>query len=312
MLDHVVRRVGASAVTLVLAAFLVFLAIHVVPGDPARLLVGTEAGPNEYQAARDRLDLDTPWLLRFARWLGGLAVGDWGLSFRYSRPARDLVVGGLAITLPLAAAALLVALGLAFPLGVAAARHPGRWIDLGTVGVAQLGTAVPEFWLALLLVGLFAVRLGALPAGGFPGWGNPHAVRYLLLPTLALALPRAAYLARMVRASLADVLGEDYVRAARAKGIAERRVVFVHALRNALVPVITGAGLTLARLLAGAMVVENVFGLPGLGRLAVVAVEARDLALLASIAAVVAGLIVLLSLAVDLSYALLDPRIRQR
>lgn len=312
MLDHLLRRVGASALTLVLVAFLVFLAIHIVPGDPARVLVGTDAALEEYEAARERLGLDIPWPTRFARWLGGLVSGNWGDSFRYSRPARDLVARGLTITVPLASLSLLISLLVAFPLGMAAASRPGRWVDLGTVGLAQVGTALPEFWLAILLVGLFAVRLGVLPAGGFPGWESPRAWLHLLLPAAALALPRAAYLARMVRASLADVLREDYVRTARAKGVAAWRVVGVHALRNALVSVVTGAGLTFARLLAGAMVVENVFGLPGLGRLAVVAVEARDLPLVASLATVVAAVIVLVSLAVDLTYLLLDPRIRHR
>lgn len=310
MLSHLLQRAGASALTLLLVALLVFLAIHLVPGDPARVIVGLEAGPAEYQAARERLGLDLPWPVRFVRWVGGLLRGDWGESLRYSRPARELVVRGLSITVPLAALALLVSLAVALPLGMVAAGRLGGWTDLATVGVAQLGTALPEFWLGILLVGLFAERLGWLPAGGFPGWESPRAAVHLLLPAAALAFPRAAYLARMVRASLADVLREDYVRTARAKGMAGWRVLGVHALRNALIPVVTGAGLTFARLLAGAMVVENVFGLPGLGRLAVVAVEARDLPLVASLATVVAALILLVSLAVDLSYALLDPRIR--
>lgn len=312
MLDHLLRRAGASVLTLVLVAFFVFLAIHIVPGDPARVLVGTDASPEEYQAARDRLGLDIAWPARFVRWLGGLVSGDWGDSLRYSRPARELVARGLAITVPLASLSLVLALVVSFPLGMAAASRPGRWLDLGTVGIAQVGTALPEFWLAILLVGLFAVRMSLLPAGGFPGWEAPQAWRHLLLPAVALALPRAAYMARMVRASVADVLREDYVRTARAKGVAAWRVSWVHALRNALVPVLTGAGLTFARLLAGAMVVENVFGLPGLGRLAVVAVEARDLPLVASLATVVAAVIVLVSLVVDVSYVLLDPRIRHR
>lgn len=312
MLDHLLRRAGASVLTLVLVSFLVFLAIHIVPGDPARVLVGTDAAPAEYQAARERLGLDIPWPARFGRWLAGLASGDWGESLRYSRPARELVARGLTITIPLAALALFLSLVIALPLGIAAASHPGQWMDLGTVGLAQVGTALPEFWLAILLVWLFAVRMGLLPAGGFPGWDSSRAWLHLILPSVALALPRAAYLARMVRASVADVLREDYVRTAHAKGLAARRVVGIHGLRNALIPVVTGAGLIFARLLTGAMVVENVFGLPGLGRLAVVAVEARDLPLVASLATVVAGVVVFVSFAVDLSYVLLDPRIRHQ
>lgn len=310
MLVHLLRRVGTAAFTLVLVSFLVFLAIHIVPGDPARVLVGPDAAAAEYAAARERLGLDTPWPIRFVRWLGGLARGDWGESLRYSRPARELVARGLTVTVPLAGLALALALAVALPLGLAAASSPGRWIDLATVGLVQVGTALPEFWLAILLVRLFAEGMGLLPAGGFPGWEAQAAWMHLVLPSIALALPRAAYLARMVRAAVADVLREDYVRTARAKGLAAWRVVGIHGLRNALLPVVTGAGLTFARLLAGAMVVENVFGLPGLGRLAVVAVEARDLPLAAALATVVAGAIVLVSLAVDLSYVVLDPRMR--
>ncbi len=312
MLPYLLRRAGASALTLLLVALLVFAAIGLVPGDPARALVGTEAGPEEYLAARERLGLDLPWPVRFARWIGGLLRGNWGESLRYGRPARELVGGGLSLTVPLAALALFLSILISLPLGTAAAARLGGWVDLATVGMAQLGTALPEFWLGILLVGVFAERLGWLPAGGFPGWENPRAVVHLLLPASALALPRAAYLARLVRGSLGDVLREDYVRTAHAKGVVGWRVLAVHALRNALIPVVTGAGLTFARLLAGALVVENVFGLPGLGRLGVVAVEARDLPLVASLATVVAGLIVLVSLTVDLSYALLDPRIRHR
>lgn len=310
MAGHLLRRVGASALTLFLVAVLVFLAVDVVPGDPARLVVGLEASPEEYQAARERLGLDDPWVVRLARWATGFLVGDWGESLRYGRPARELVLGALALTGPLAALALALALVVAFPLGLLAARRVGGLTDLATVGFAQLGTALPEFWLGVLLVGLFAVGLRWLPAGGFPGWAGSGPWRYLVLPAVALALPRAAYLARLVRGSVADVLAEDYIRAAMAKGVAGWRVLGVHALRNALIPVVTGAGLTLVRLLAGAMVVENVFGLPGLGRLAVVAAGERDLPLLSSIAVVVAALVILVNLAVDALYALLDPRIR--
>lgn len=312
MIGHLVRRVGGAGVTLFVVAFLVFVAVQVVPGDPARVVVGPDASPEDYAAARARLGLDTPWPVRFVSWMEAFVAGEWGESLLYRRPVRPLVLSGLAVTLPLAGLALGTALLLALPLGLVAAGRLGGWVDLATVGLAQLGAALPEFWLGILLVRLFAEHLGWLPAGGFPGWGSSRALVHLLLPAVALALPRGAYLARMVRASLADVLREDYVRTARAKGVSGWRVLGAHALRNALIPVVTGAGLTFARLLAGAMVVENVFVLPGLGRLAVVAVGARDLPLIASLATAVAALIVLVSLTVDLSYALLDPRIRHR
>jgi len=310
--EHLLRRTAASAGTLVLVALAVFFVVSVIPGDPARIVVGPEGDPEAYRLARERLDLDRPWPARLGRWLGGLVTGNWGISLLYDEPVVGLVGSGLAITVPLAALALALASLLALPLGVAAAKRPGSWVDLGTVGLAQLGTALPEFWLGILLVGFVSVRHGLLPASGFPGWETPRALLHLVLPAVALALPRAAYLARMVRAALADVLSEDYIRTARGKGIAERRLVWRHGLRNALVPVVTTAGLTLARLLAGALVIENVFGLPGVGRLALVAVQARDLPLVAGLATAVAALIVIVSWLVDLSYGLLDPRLRHR
>ncbi|MBC7221062.1 ABC transporter permease [Candidatus Bipolaricaulota bacterium] len=312
MIGHVVRRVGGAVLTLLVVAFFVFVAVQLVPGDPARVVVGPDASPEDYAAARARLGLDTPWPIRFVAWLRAFSTGDWGDSLLYGRPVRPLVLSALAVTLPLAGLALGMALLLALPLGTIAAGRVGGWLDVGTVGLLQLGAALPEFWLGILLVGLLAVTWRLLPAGGFPGWEDPRALASLVLPALSLALPRGAYLARMVRASLADVFGEEYVRSARAKGLPEVRIVAVHALRNALIPILTTAGLTLARLVAGAMVVENVFGLPGLGRLTVVAVEGRDLPLLASAAAVVAGLVVIVSLAVDAGYVLLDPRLRER
>lgn len=312
MVGHVLRRVGGAVLTLFIVLLLVFVAVQIVPGDPARWVVGPDAAPEDYAAARARLGLDTPWPVRFGSWMGALLAGDWGESRLYRQPVRPLVVSGLSVTLPLAVLALGMSLLLALSLGTIAATRVGRWLDVGTVGVLQLGTAIPEFWLGILLVGLLAVTWRVLPAGGFPGWGESRAWASLVLPALSLALPRGAYLARMVRASLADVLGEDYVRTARAKGVSELRTVAVHALRNALIPVVTSAGLALARLVGGAMVVENVFGLPGLGRLAVAAVEGRDLPLLSSAAAVVTGLVVVVSLIVDLGYVLLDPRIRER
>ncbi|MGC9530316.1 MAG: ABC transporter permease [Candidatus Bipolaricaulaceae bacterium] len=311
MWAYFVLRVMGTAVTLFVVALAVFVLLSVIPGDPARLVVGPEATVESYQAARARLQLDLPWPVRFGRWLAGTMRGDLGDSLAYNLPAGPLIARGLALTLPLACAATVVALLLAVPLGTLAATRPGGWLDLVTVGVAQLGMAIPEFWLGMLLVSLLSVRAGAFPAGGFPGWGEPGtALLHLVLPTLALALPRAAYLARMVRATVADVLSAGYVQTARAKGLTECRVLVGHALRNALIPVATTAGLALARLVAGALVIENLFYLPGVGRLALTAVRARDLPLLSGIGVTVAGLMVVVSLVVDVAYGLLDPRIR--
>lgn len=275
MLGHLLRRVGASALTLVLVAVVVFLAVDVLPGDPARLVVGLEASPEEYRAARERLGLDDPWLVRLGRWAMGFLVGDWGNPFATgSRPGSSSL--GPSPSPPPGRPRPGPCPGRCVPLG-SSRRPAGRgWTDLATVGFAQLGTALPEFWLGVLLVGLFAVGLRWLPAGGFPGWAAADPWRYLLLPAVALALPggvprppRPGFRGRRSRGGLHP--------SREGQGVAGWRVLGVHALRNALIPVVTGAGLTLVRLLAGAMVVENVFGLPGLGRLAVVAAGERDL-----------------------------------
>ncbi len=312
MLRYVFVRATAMGATLLCVALLVFLLLSVVPGDPARLAAGPEATAETYRSIREKLDLDHPWPIRFGRWLAGLLQGEAGTSLTYDRPVSELLAAGLSVTFPLAVLALALAVGLGVPLGLLAASRPGGAVDLATVGVAQLGMALPEFWLGLLLAGAAGARWGILPVGGFPGWQVPgQALAHLLLPAIALALPRAAYLARMVRGAVADVLSEDYIRAARAKGVPGFRVLFHHALRNALVPVVTSAGLILARLLGGALVVENVFFLPGLGGFALTAVHARDLPLVGGIAVVTAGLMIAVSFAVDLLYGALDPRIRR-
>lgn len=305
------RGVG-FLLTLFLVSFTVFALLSLVPGDPARIVAGPEATPEAYQAIRERLGLDRPWPARFGDWLWGISHGDLGESLAYHRPVGELIWGGLSVTLPLAFLALALAVILALPLGVAAATRLGGWLDFATVGFAQLGTALPEFWLGILLINFFAVGWGILPAGGFRGWSGIGTLAHLILPALALGLPRAAYLARMTRAAMADVLSAAYIGVARAKGLSEWRVLTRHALRSALIPILTTAGLTLGRLLAGALVVENVFYLPGLGRLALMAVGERDLPLLSAVALVVAGLMVALSFLVDLAYGLLDPRIHYR
>ena len=311
--SYLLRKLVTLPLTVLLIAFSIFALLSLLPGDPARLVVGPEATPEAYQAVREKLGLEQPWPVRFGHWLSGVFHGDLGESLSRGRPVAALIGAALRVTLPLGLLAALLATALALPLGILAATRPGGALDLATVGVAQLGMAIPEFWLGILLVGFLAVRLPLFPAGGFPGWGEPGgALAHLTLPALALALPRAAYLARMTRAALAETLRAPFVRAARGKGLSEGRVVLHHALRNALIPIVTAAGLSLGQLLAGALVVENLFYLPGLGHLALTAVKARDLPLLSGAGLVVAGLVLLLNLGVDLAYGALDPRIRYR
>lgn len=310
---YLARKLLSLPLTILLIAFSIFALLSLLPGDPARLVAGPEASPQAYRDIRAKLELDLPWPVRFGRWLGGAVTGHLGESLSRGLPVAGMVGDALGVTLPLALLAAALAVAIALPLGTVAATRPGGALDFLTVGTAQLGMAIPEFWLGIMLVGFVSVRLGLLPAGGFPGWREGgKAFLYLLLPAVALALPRAAYLARMTRAAVLDALAAPYVRAARGKGLPERTVIARHALKNALIAVVTVAGLSLGQLLAGALVIENLFYLPGLGRLALEAVKARDLPLLSGTGLVVAGLIVLVNLAVDLVYGMLDPRIRYR
>ncbi len=313
MWQFVARRLLGFPLTLLAVGVAVYLLLLVVPGDPARLIVGPEATEEAYQQVRLKLGLDAPWPLRLARWLGGVVRGDLGRSLASDLPVGGLVGRALALTLPLALLALGFALVVGLPLGTVAALRPGSWLDLATVGFLQLGQAIPGFWLGIFLIEILSVRLGWLPAGGFPGWeAGGEALAHLVLPAVALGLPWGAYLARMARAALAEVLSAPYIRTARGKGLPEGQVVLRHAFRPALVPLLTAAGLTLGRLVAGAIVIEHLFGLPGLGQLALGAVRARDLPLLSGSALTVAGLVAGVSLVVDLLYGALDPRVRYR
>ncbi len=311
--SYFLRRTLWFALTLLAISLVVFLSLNVLPGDPARLVVGLEASPGLYARVRAELGLDRPWPLRYLDWLGGVLRGDLGRSLHYRRPVGELVGNAVTVSFPLALLAFLLSVLIALPLGVLAARRRGGFLDAALMGLAQVGLAVPEFWLGFVLILAFSAGLHLLPAGWFPGWraGLP-ALKYLLLPALALAIPRGAYLARMVRGSLLATLGEAYVAAARSKGLPEARVLLVHALRPALIPVVTSGGIVFGRLLAGAIVVENLFYLPGLGRLALASVLARDIPLVEGVVLVAAGSILIANLLTDLSYGLLDPRVRYR
>ena len=312
MRGYVVRRVVALVATLGFVSALVFLAIRVLPGDPVLVMAGPDANPEVVARLREAMGLDRPLSVQYVEWLGGALRGQLGVSLQYDVPVGALIVSRLPVTLPLTALAAFFTLAVALPLGVYAATHARRPGDYVTMVVAQVGLAVPSFWAGLLLILLFSVHLGWFRSGGFEGWtlGFWAAVRALLLPALALGLFQGAVLIRATRSSLLEVLGEEYVRTARAKGVSERLVVLKHAFRNALIPVVTVAGLQLGQLLAGSIILESVFALPGLGRLALGAIAARDLPVVQGVTLFVASCIVVINFAVDLSYAWLDPRIR--
>ena len=311
MRGYLIRRVAALLATLVFVSMLVFVAIRVLPGDPVLVMAGPEANPEVVARLREAMGLDRPLTVQYVEWLAGALRGQLGVSLQYDVPVGALIVSRLPVTLPLTALSAGLAVLVALPLGVFAAVRARRPGDYLTMVVAQLGLAIPSFWAGLLLILLFSVHLGWFRSGGFDGWGQGFwaALRALLLPALALGLFQAGVLIRATRSALLEVLAEDYVRTARAKGVSEVRVIVEHALRNALIPVVTVAGLQLGQLLAGSIILESVFALPGLGRLALGAITARDLPVVQGVTLFVASCIVTINFAVDLSYAWLDPRI---
>lgn len=310
MLAFLARRLLTLALTAWLATLLIFALLQLVPGDPALLMLGTAARPDTLAALRAQMGLDEPLPLRYLGWLGGLLRGDLGTSVTYARPVVGLVAERMAVTLPLAALALLLSTALAVPLGLLAAARHRRAGDWAVAGFGRLGISVPSFWVGILLILLFSVKLGWFRAGGFPGWGAGAgpALMALLLPAAALAIPEAAILARVTRSALLEALREDYARTARAKGLSGAAVLLRHVLPNALAPVVTVLGLQAAFLVGGAVVVENVFTLPGLGRLLYQAVGQRDLIVVQGIVVILVILVVLANAAVDIAYAALDPR----
>lgn len=307
------RRLATLALTLLAVSAVVFLVMNVVPGDPALVILGLDSTPEAQAALRARLGLDVPLAERYLRWAGGALTGDFGISYSFDLPVSGLIVERLPVTLPLAALATALTLSLALGLGVFAARRHGRPGDWAVMALSQLGIAVPAFWLGILLVILFAVRLGWLPAGGFPGWGDPvEALRALVLPAVALALVQSAILTRIVRSSVLEVMRLDFARTARAKGLTPGAVFRRHVLPNALVPIVTIVGMQVAGLVTGTIVIENVFSLPGLGRLIFQAIANRDLTMVQALVLLFAAVVVVANFLVDVAYALIDPRLRER
>jgi peptide/nickel transport system permease protein len=309
---YVLRRVAAFAATLLFVSVLVFLVVRILPGDPAMLILGIESKPETVARLRESMGLNRPLAVQYLDWLGHALRGDLGTSIQYDVPVGRLIVSRLPVTLPLMLMAAIFMLASAVPLGLYAATRHRRAGDYLAMIVSQLGIAVPSFWSGLLLILFFSVRLGWVRAGGFDGWagGLWPGIRSLLLPAVALGFFQAAVLVRATRSAVLDVLREDYVRTARAKGVAERSVVAKHTLRNAMIPIVTVAGIQLGQLAAGSIVLESVFALPGLGRLALGAIGARDLPVVQGVTLFVASSIVLINFAVDLAYGFLDPRIR--
>ncbi len=308
----VLRRVAILAVTLVLASAVVFIALQIAPGDPARYMLGLNAPPEAVEALRHQLGLDSSPGQRYARWIADLAQGDFGTSYTYRVPVGTLIAERLQVSLPLAVYALFLAVIIALPLGLIAATRYNRPADTILSSLNQIGIALPNFWLGILLVMIFAIALRWTSAGGFPGWDGGFwlAIKALTLPAIALAVPQAAILARVLRSSIVEALPEEYMRTARAKGLSHGRAILRHAFPNALIPVLTILGMQFSFLLAGAVIIENVFYLPGLGRLVFQAISQRDLIVVQSVVLLMVFAVVSVSFLVDLTYGLVDPRLR--
>ena len=312
MTRYLVRKLITLIVLLFLVSITVFSVLFVLPGDPAEIILGMNATPETLTNLRVELGLDRSFIVQYANWIGSLLTGRGSMSINYDVPVYDLILSRLAVTGPLAIFAICFAVIISLPLGIYAARHQNQPGDVIVMFFTQLGLAAPEFWLGILLILLFAVKWGLFSAGGFPGWSVSFwgSAKALLLPSFALGVIRASILTRLTRSSMLEVLREDYVRTAWAKGLRERTVVYVHALKNALIPVVTILGLQMGQLMAGAIIIENVYYLPGLGRLVFQAIGQRDLPVVREIVLFMAAAVIFVNFIVDLTYAVLDPRVR--
>jgi peptide/nickel transport system permease protein len=309
--SYLVRRVAIVLVSLFGASVAVFGVLAVLPGSPAQVILGTQATPEAVRQLSAQLGTNKPFWAQYAHWAHGLLVGQLGQSYISHQPIGPQVARALTVTGPLVLMALVVGAVVALPLGLGGALHNGKATGTLLGGLSQVGIAVPTFVGGILLIIVFAVKIPVLPSSGFPGWAQPgQALRSLVLPAITLGLVEGAILSRYVRASVLDQLQSDYLRTARSKGLSRARALWRHGMRNAMVPLVTVLGLELASLIVGAIVVENVFSLPGVGQLLLSAVGNRDLLVVQDIVMLVAAVVLVVNLLVDLSYRLLDPRVR--
>lgn len=314
MLRYALKRAVSLILSLFAASIVIFCVIEIIPGDPASYMLGLNAQEDTVAALREELGLNASAPVRYWGWVTGMFAGDFGTSYTYRTPVSELISERIWVSLPLALYALTLSTLIAFPAGLYAASRRGNVGDVSIMGLTQLGIAIPNFWFAMLLVLAFSITLRWFSAGGFPGWdeGLFAGIKALTLPAIALALPQASILTRVMRSALLDTLDEDFIRTARAKGLSRRQALWKHALRNALIPVLTIIGLQFSFLLAGAIIIENVFFLPGLGRLAFQAITQRDLIVVESVVMILVFAVILVTFLVDLAYAWVDPRLRLR
>jgi peptide/nickel transport system permease protein len=310
------RRLLSFVLTLLATSVVVFAVLELLPGNAAQVILGETATPESIAAMEEKLGLNQPAATRYLSWMGGMLQGQTGLSISYDTPTALLMAERMQVTLPLAVMAMGLTVALALALGIYAASQQNKAGDVGVMTISQLGLALPNFWLAILLILLFAVHLEWVSAGGFPGWseddggGVGEGIKALLLPAMALAAVQTAILTRVTRSAVLDTLREDFVRTARAKGLSRRQVLWGHVLRNAMIPVLTVMGLQFGNLITSAIVIENVFVLPGIGRLIFQAIANRDLIVVRDVVMLLAALVILINFCIDVLYAWIDPRLK--
>ncbi len=313
MLSYLIRRIGVFLPTLLAASFLIFVFIRLIPGDPAAIMLGDQATPEAIDALRTEMGLEESLAVQYLNWLSAVVRGDLGESIFFQVPVLDLIIDGLETSILLALMTMLWIVALGLPIGMLAAARRGSWVDQSLSGISMFLASIPTFWVGLYLILIFAAILGWLPSSGYPsifGEGGVANLRYLLLPSIALAAPNAALIIRLTRASMLDVYREDYVRTARAKGIHPLRVVVRHVFRNALITVVSAFGFTLAALISEAVVTETVFSLPGVGRMVVQSILRRDYPVIQGTILMIVLLYLTINLIVDILYAWLDPRVK--
>ena len=312
----VLRRLLSFVLTLLATSVVVFAVLELLPGNAAQVILGETATPESIAAMEDKLGLNQPAATRYLTWMGGMLQGQTGLSISYDTPTAQLMAERMQVTLPLAVMAMGLTVALALALGIYAASQQNKVGDVGVMTLSQLGLALPNFWLAILLILLFAVHLEWVSAGGFPGWSEDdgggifEGIKALLLPAMALAAVQTAILTRVTRSAVLDTLREDFVRTARAKGLSRRQVLWGHVLRNAMIPVLTVMGLQFGNLITSAIVIENVFVLPGIGRLIFQAIANRDLIVVRDVVMLLSALVILINFCIDVLYAWIDPRLK--
>ncbi len=307
-----VRRLAGMLVTMFIISTLVFIITNVVPGSPAALILGEDRTPDQVEALNRELGLDRSVPVRYVQWLGDLVTGDFGTSYYNDNSVASVIAGRLEPTLMLTFTSALLAVAIGIPLGIIAAVYQGTRLDYASMVVALMGAALPNFWLGLLLILLFSLYWSVFPAAGYASiFDDPGDTwRYLVLPAITLGASHAGVIARMARANLLEVMGADYLRTARSKGLRERSVVLGHALRNSMIPTFGVVGVALALMIGGSIVTEAVFAIPGVGRLLIESVLRRDFPMIQGVILLIALLVALVNLAVDIVYALLDPRVR--